>query len=142
MKQFIPFIIIAAVIGAALFLFQDEYEGPFRPDYSSSASNSFWDASLYVMEEGGEYEIGLRLEASDEIDVEEIEAVEFFVDSSAVSFYFQDLETESFDGVIDYSEPCSVCSQTNHIEARALVNWRAETTNTSQFQFSLDLDEE
>lgn len=125
-----------------MFFMQDDYEGPFSPDYSSESSDSFWDAVLYVNEENEDYEIGVRLEHNEEaINPDEIEAIEFFVDSSTIGFSHQELELTDFDGTLDYSEPCAACGNLSQIEARILVNWRGEENRSAQYQFSLNLDE-
>lgn len=142
MKQLVPFAVIILLIGAVIFFMQDDYEGPFGPDYSSEASDSFWDAVLYVNEDNGEFDIGIRLELiAENINPENIEAIEIFVDSSAIGFFYQELELDEFDGTVDYSEPCSACENISQIEARVLVNWSDQETRSSQYQFSLSLDE-
>lgn len=142
MKQLVPFAVIIILIGAVMFFLQDDYEGPFGPDYRSEASDSFWDAVLYVEEDNGEYDIGVRLEANEEtINPEDVEAIEFFVDSSTIGFFYQDLDVDDFDGTVDYSESCSACENLTHIEARVLVNWSDQETRSSQYQFSLVLDD-
>ncbi len=144
MKQVLPFILISAVVGALLYFLQDDYEGPFDPDHRSDASDAYWDAVLFVEREGDEAEIGFRLSPAEdsEFEPDSIDMLEVFVDSSNVSFYFQDLEMDSFEDELIHREACSVCSSASQIEARMLVNWREEgETRSSQYQFSLMLEE-
>ncbi|WP_147804143.1 hypothetical protein [Alkalicoccus halolimnae] len=143
MKQLIPFVVIIAIVAAVMFFLQDDYEGPFSPDYRSEASDSFWDAALYINEADEGYEVGVRLEHNDEtINPDDIEALEFFVDSSNVSFFYQELELEDFDGTVNYSEMCTHCENLTQLEARVLVNWQdSEMTRSTQYQFSILLDE-
>lgn len=125
-----------------MYFMQDDYEGPFNPEYRSSSSDDFWNAVLYVDEDNDEYKIGVRLEHNEEtINPEDIEAIEFFVDSSTIGFFYQELELADFDGTVDYSEECLPCANLNQIEARVLVNWRGEESRSAQYQFSLNLDD-
>ncbi|NJP37791.1 hypothetical protein [Alkalicoccus luteus] len=144
MKQVLPFILISVVVGALLYFLQDDYEGPFDPDHRSDASDAYWDAVLFVEGEDEEAEIGFRLSPAEdrEFDPASIDMLEVFVDSSNVSFYFQDLDMEEFEEELIHRETCTVCSSVSQIEARMLVNWREDgETRSSQYQFSLVLEE-
>ncbi|CAM3902580.1 hypothetical protein [Alkalicoccus chagannorensis] len=141
MKQMLPFLIIIALIGGVVFWMQDDYEGPFQPDHEDASETEDWEAVFYIDEaDSGETMMGLRLEAGENVTVEEVQSIEFFVDSAVKGFFYQNLELDDFDGTIDYSEPCPACENTSSVSGRALLNWDDGETHSSQLQFRIETE--
>lgn len=134
MKQIIPFIIIAIIVGGALFILQDDYvNNTYDPIAEAETESLFWQATFFLQagEEEGEYDLGVVIKPTD--DEWEIEAIEFFFYSPFGSLTYQELDIEDFSGEIIYTEPCSYCSfggegAENPIDdyADLTINWKID----------------
>ena len=150
MKQIIPFILIAMIVGGALFLLQDDYgEETYNPIVEVQAVSTFLRATFFL-EEGekeGEYDLGVAIRGMN--DEWQIEGLEFFFHSPYGSLNYQNLEIEDFAGEIIYTEPCLYCSfdmegtESNHdLYADLIVNWKESGyTRTDHLYAPLDFKE-
>lgn len=148
MKQIVPFILIAVIVAGAMFFLNDSYEEErIDPFYTYEESSMYWKYKIYLEEVVDEEapEIGVRLEFLEEEKAEEIDALEFFVDTQQGGFYFQDLDIEEFDGVITYSELCDFCEKLEEIPtyANLIISWRQQGELHSDYlHFNLDINEQ
>ncbi|MCD8510243.1 MAG: hypothetical protein LRY73_10460 [Bacillus sp. (in: Bacteria)] len=128
MKQFLPFILIAIIVGGAMFILSDSYEEE-RLDtfYTYEGSTEFWQYDIFMQDgKEGATEIGVQLQFLIEEAFEEMEAYEFFVDTPYGGFFFQDLDVTDFDGKITYTETCEFCELVTerNVYGNMMVNWR------------------
>lgn len=135
MKQFMPLLLIAAMIGGAFWLFQDEYEPPFDPLYEDAAVNDDWRVVFFLEPEDDTLTIGAWLEwISEDRDAEDLEKLEFFVNHGTGSFFYQDLNVEEGGEELIYQERCDGClSPSGRLEASMMINWQAGGETGSDF---------
>ncbi|WP_026690840.1 hypothetical protein [Alteribacter aurantiacus] len=124
MKQYIPLLVIAAIIGGALLVFQEPKEEP-EPDWSSTTDyfDIPWAFTMFANYEEEELELGFTAEYTED-NANEIEAFETFVTvyGPLGSFYYQDLDMDDFDGVITYKEVCDFCVEEDYAMMSDLVH--------------------
>ncbi|WP_280770124.1 hypothetical protein [Salipaludibacillus daqingensis] len=143
MKHIIPFVLIGLIVVGVMIFLQDDYAEPFRPDLSDEMTKNDWIATFYINDlESEDATIGVKLDYSNEnISIEDMEAIEFFVETEVGGFFFQDLQITDFDGEIAHEEECEQCQDFSgeEIHATAIVNWRVNgETKTEHYQFQLN----
>ncbi|MDQ0258035.1 hypothetical protein J2S74_005498 [Evansella vedderi] len=128
MKQFFPFILIAGIVGAAMFFLSDNYEEErFDPYYSFEERSMYWEYTVFLEDVSEEVpEIGVRLHFINENKKRDINALEFFVETDYGGFYYQDLDINDFNGEIIYTEPCDFCLSNGRLNVygNIYINWR------------------
>jgi len=144
MKHMMPFILIALIVAGAMIFLQDDYEEPFRTDLKSEVEKNDWVAIFFINDiESEDASVGIKLDYNNEdTSPENIEALEFFVETKVGDFFFQDLEIEDFDGEMIYEERCESCIDQGleDIYGTAIVNWRInDETMTEHFSFLVEM---
>ncbi|WP_078597505.1 hypothetical protein [Evansella clarkii] len=142
MKQILPFILIAVLVGGAMFFLNDDYEeAAFDPDWTDERSIAGWDMTLFLNNGSGkDQEIGFKLEYAGLAEEPNIEALEVFVVTEHGTFFYQDLDIEEFNKEIIYSVPCDFCSEAegSYSYTEIILNWR-QTGYTRQEYFDMNL---
>ncbi|WP_026690842.1 hypothetical protein [Alteribacter aurantiacus] len=116
MKQAMPFIIIAALVGGALLFFQDPAEevvfDPYHSQHISLHDTTDWEVELFADHgEGNVPDVGVKLTYMG--DPSDIRAYEFFYSSmnGLGGYYDQQLDVDQFDGEIIYRTECNFCQR-------------------------------
>ncbi|SDY34842.1 hypothetical protein SAMN05421736_1011021 [Evansella caseinilytica] len=126
MKQVLPLMLIAIIVGGALFFLSDSYEEErFLPEWSNIQTTENWEVTLFFNEIHSDTpEIGVRLELLS--GDHEIAALEFFMETWHGGFYYQDLTMNNFDGTVIYSENCQFCTgdEPEYGYGNLVLNWR------------------
>lgn len=137
MKQFLPFIIIAVIVGGAMFILSDSYEEELLETfYTYDGRSEFWQYDIFLRGgKEGTTEIGVTLHFLHEEAFDAMEAFEFFVDTPYGGFFYQDLDVTDFDGKISYTEECGFCELVTepNIYGNMIVNWRGENQIVSDY---------
>lgn len=145
LRQIIPFILIAIIVAGALFLLQDNYDkNEFDPIVMEPIENYYWDTSIFLQEDEEEkegFKFGIQLKATENIDAENIEAIEVFVNSMYENFSYQDLQMKNFNGEIIHWEKCGYCIAVDNDDGfypfvNVTINWieNGHVRSTSMFQ--------
>ncbi|UTR09065.1 hypothetical protein MM300_14165 [Evansella sp. LMS18] len=147
MKQIIPFIIIAALIGGAMFFLNDDYqEAAFDPGWTNEQSVADWDITLFLENgPGSDREIGFMLEYAGLAEDPDIDALEVFVLTEYGSFFYQELDIEEFNKEIIYSVPCDFCDEAerSYTNTNIMLNWRQNGHTRQEYtEMNLYLEEE
>ncbi|PYZ96974.1 hypothetical protein CR205_14980 [Alteribacter lacisalsi] len=124
MKQILPILLIVAVIGGAMFFFQEpaaveeverDWDASGNVMQGAGEGNNKWKLELWAdFEDTEEPIVGFDLSMRDKERGADVEAVEVFVQfyNPMGSFYYQDLNVdEEFDGMIAIEEVCTFCSK-------------------------------
>lgn len=144
MKQLMPFLVIALLIGAVMYMMQDDYEGPDYADVKADIDVADWQVTYYINDIAKDEPVhGVEAEWTSEESIEGLSSLELFVVSSSGSFYMQDLDVNDFDGTIRHEEVCSDCNgQGEEINGRILINWSdQEQTEMEHENFLIEADE-
>ncbi|MDG5786280.1 hypothetical protein QA612_02175 [Evansella sp. AB-P1] len=143
MKQFIPFLVIAVIVGGAMLFLGDSYEEEsFEPFSTQERWSQYWDMTIFLEESSEDLpNLGVHLEF--ERDDVVIDAIEFFVNTDHGGFFYQDLEMDEFEETILYSELCDFCEEleSDDVDGVLMMNWRQDGEIRSEFfHFRLPLD--
>lgn len=112
MKQILPFVLIAVIVGGALFFLQDDYqEEVFDPIVTETVTSWYWEATFFLdKDEEEEYQFGLKLTPKNMKEDTKIEALEFFAYSMYGSLIFQDMNLNANgDFEIIHTNKCFFC---------------------------------
>ncbi|UCZ54127.1 hypothetical protein LGQ02_04930 [Bacillus shivajii] len=144
MKQLMPFVLIALIVGGAMLFLNDSYEAELDPDWSQTEAMDHWEMTFFLDNVHEEKpEVGVKLESiREEID---IEAIEFFVDTQYGGFFFQDLDVEGGTRSFTYTEECDFCleAERNMLPGNVIVNWREKDEDrifSEFFHFDIQLN--
>ncbi|AOM83629.1 hypothetical protein BBEV_2288 [Salisediminibacterium beveridgei] len=140
MKQLLPLLFIALMIGGVVWFMQDEYEPPFEPAYYDEVNEEGWQMRFFLDPEDDEVHIGIQLNyEGDTFEPDQLEKLEFFVNHETGSFYYQDLDVEGFAGELIHKEVCDAClDESGRLVGSMMINWQMNGEAESVFhQFVL-----